>query len=191
VPRHGRRCLREAVPRFPAPRRAWQDSFTSWPAVAPRRRRGRPPSPAACRGSRLPWVAPSRGHLRRPPPAEDLRGVPWARGALDSCSPRPHNSLVPLVVYKSERSSRGQENGCCADAAFVTKTPVRLYAERRNSDTKSVERCDWLGRHHARGCTRGNRGGCGESESRAVREDQESKAVVTVAKRVWHTTKAP
>jgi len=72
--------------------RACQASPTSWPAVAPRRRRGWPPSPAACRGSRLPWVSPSRGHPWRPPPLEDLRGVPWARGALSSCSPRPHNT---------------------------------------------------------------------------------------------------
>jgi len=57
--------------------RACQDFPTSWPAAAPRRRRGWPLIPAARRVSRPPWVAPRRGHPRRPPPAGGL-----VRGAV-------------------------------------------------------------------------------------------------------------
>ena len=78
--------------------------------------RVRPPAPARTPphpGRRRPHVVGAAGHSARPPAVgrgchglprdgdthggrhlpEDLTGVPWARGALSSYSPRPHNIL--------------------------------------------------------------------------------------------------
>jgi len=128
VPRHGRRCPCEAVPRPPP--RACQDSSTSWPSVNPRRWRGWPLSPAACRGSRLPWVAPRRGHPRRPPPAgwEDLTGVPWARGALKVY-------LILLVLWK-----KGSGFGACTSIDPKLRRRIRGWSSGPQKKKRSAKR---------------------------------------------------